>query len=1362
MRLARLLTSFASQLSHMELFQSLFIRMEPLSVLEDAFEATSVRDPLEFEHSSDVAKMVLRQIAASGGIDAWLAQSSVCQLGMHIVMLESQDVSTPESCHAMLAWSSRADVLQTHLADHAGCGTQPALRDLARLPAFEQRMRALQPHRCQQVDRFLGGLRAAITLPSMTLRRNIDNLDNVLHGLQACVSAISRPLVSHACLLSLSSDCASLTHAMTLTTPCLQASWVTDADSPPDMESVPLSQAHLRSVAMWRHESEALGKHIMVISGVLAATEMLRPEALISQLQQWASVVRRRDDALPTSNGLHDLSPTIQAITHQVSAVVNALAPVSAAVLALEAGARELTTAFSDFHTGLSSLNVQDMFANLRLWESVSSIDLDPLAALVDKLDAFMGEASLMSAAMVGHTDSITMEETARELQSLVVARRGSALAQLPEFAMRLPPFISHVAKEVHEKLMTFEKTAIMVSQSAELLSAYLEATRTNAGGAFRKIESMVSTLVPHLDLMAQESTAVLAGVSTVLAGQDTLASLSAAAKRVNQTEFARIMRTSSKLNKMLRNMAPTLVGAKFRSYLATLQKALEQPVVHVSTLDRILPAVPFIDFVHTLPNTVAGQLLQFTVAESASLASHVPAAEPLFEVAGPFFSGLPGLADDLETLKNPNTTCHQNAACRAQVQLHVHDIRQAAHRVSMQLKPLAHLERRIAASFSALLKNEVLFDQIQPELEFVASFESLWFPGQQQAVGVSLVDHIRQVVCTKLQGQAAPAGVVLPMLPPALEASCSMLNSTQSAATNSVQGIDGDSTYTLRQFLEMANETKSLISKLTNATGDLSDMISNASERIVVHALSVSGNVTVVLNDTAATMQAWLTTGDVIRDVQGVTKAMNSIVPFGSRLAELPQVFEEVTSTQHFNELKINVHNALYHFAQIGLSDASLSDCVEGPDSIPAFLGFDAAIRDAHTQLEYEKSTPNVLVPISIISGLGRAACYTAKGGMLLRQDMGTMVPPLQAEARSLSQGKPKFLPVCPQSDKYCLAIIARGPVLYRLVIFPVVFMHFWSLGQRPLADPCTHLGHFAINRFTAPGLYSRYAMQSATFLEHSLFNAGVVCNAYTHLLGYASALGRDDCDTELRSFLATTDQLGTITRVYPTDKPSGERYQGSLTGLAVAPELGTAWACGKTEGDSFWSVHAFQLHHLRGSWTKVTPGEHTEERVRMCRTEKVAHSNLGTLNSAAWRAGKARCNLHWDHANQLLWVSSLAQPDESGAAYAYSVSPMACSGQQGSVSMITGHIISTMKLGSYVTSLSTFTDLLGDHYLALARCDNLIRNSAPCVNEFRHCPRCSPCRPLMPLLSDFCTWSLCSVGVRWSSILHRAIRMV
>ena len=151
---------------------------------------------------------------------------------------------------------------------------------------------------------------------------------------------------------------------------------------------------------------------------------------------------------------------------------------------------------------------------------------------------------------------------------------------------------------------------------------------------------------------------------------------------------------------------------------------------------------------------------------------------------------------------------------------------------------------------------------------------------------------------------------------------------------------------------------------------------------------------------------------------------------------------------------------------------------------------------------------------------------------------------------AENASTMRPKCLQAfdaCGATDKYCLAPKTRSTFAYKNRTFAANFLHFWSMSAPPMVSLCNEE---MARRFTIPGLWSSFAMQSSSFLVADTANRVALasrCPRYAHLLAYAPAVP-GGCTGAMQSFFASVGTHGGVHKVSPMEEPDGQPYSGSV----------------------------------------------------------------------------------------------------------------------------------------------------------------------------------------------------------------------
>ena len=252
---------------------------------------------------------------------------------------------------------------------------------------------------------------------------------------------------------------------------------------------------------------------------------------------------------------------------------------------------------------------------------------------------------------------------------------------------------------------------------------------------------------------------------------------------------------------------------------------------------------------------------------------------------------------------------------------------------------------------------------------------------------------------------------------------------------------------------------------------------------------------------------------------------------------------------------------------------------------------------------------------------------------------------------------------------------------------------------------------------RWTIPGLFSHYAMQSSSIMMHQS-TWPIICERYAHLLAYKPLI-TSGCEEPDQTLLVGIDMFGSVGSVSPVSYPNGTIYQGSMEHLAVSRELGTVWGCGRADEHSPYMLYSFALEDLALNWTDSPTRTYLHRPVNMCSAVELDPNLIPPTE------GKSKCLLSYDRMTQWLWIGNTAQPGEPGRAAAYEPYKVKCTTGGGSAFMVRPYVRSRMVFGPNVVSFTFTMDILGDEYVTLARCDNFRRNKRPCRLEFHAADR-------------------------------------
>ena len=265
-------------------------------------------------------------------------------------------------------------------------------------------------------------------------------------------------------------------------------------------------------------------------------------------------------------------------------------------------------------------------------------------------------------------------------------------------------------------------------------------------------------------------------------------------------------------------------------------------------------------------------------------------------------------------------------------------------------------------------------------------------------------------------------------------------------------------------------------------------------------------------------------------------------------------------------------------------------------------------------------------MIPVQLLQAFSSAICFVRMSAATVHHYVDGAVAMLDRFIRTLTIGVWRDPPEPECKDAYfCIEPARRATRLYRAFFFPVEHIQFWDLTAPPFLDPCTmttilsdrHRLEMAF-RFTVPGLVSKYALQSSTFLtlEHTTCG-GFVPRRYVlayrpteerappnctappapAFMGctdddkpiYTNHTGIDWCPGRA-SVLHVVDGFGERVGTKELWLNRWTKWSGTVTGVAVriwddAKNKGTVYVCGQKgmHEDEEWQVLRFDLAAVR-----------------------------------------------------------------------------------------------------------------------------------------------------------------------------------
>ena len=739
---------------------------------------------------------------------------------------------------------------------------------------------------------------------------------------------------------------------------------------------------------------------------------------------------------------------------------------------------------------------------------------------------------------------------------------------------------------------------------------------------------------------------------------------------------------------------------------MVTFVRSLLTPsVAHTQALSEIITVRPYFDHLTNLPKTILRKL------DSAAEQEELPRLEPLAPKTDDLkvsmravFGDISSLQHDLADLLAPNSTCLADVFCQASVQVRVRAMRLAARELARQLGKVSTLTANLKFPLLRFMDLMHLQKSLLPDVEILSTWARALsgltpnLPGHKTSL---LNQQLARAMCKELLTRKTQGREIIS--PTWYDSSACL------ASTVNLHLVDGPSYAT--HALDTSAKASPLFERLLDAVVGFNQQMDEATRTISSLIESADGTSTQLVARTSTFVKAFIGVNASFGQIDGYVKSALQVLDLKRDVVQLDAAIQAIASVAEIKKMSYSATGALRHFN--GATSPPFG-CANVPLDCNAALGFSLQLESNAAELAWDvQRAPGQVVPSTLLTGLGDGMCLFRSGGQHVVATLEGLTMPLEKLIELFVQGPAAIrgeAPQCAPGDTYCLATVTRANLPYRMISFPIFYLHFWSLGTPPPANPCKFV---MAQRFTIPGLWSMSSMQSSALLEHGIQRRGfTTCSRYTHLLAYAPTVP-GGCTANYQSFLTTLDQAGMIHQVHPVLLPGGGKYAGTMSGLTVSRELRTAWACGKEEGDLDFTLLSFSLDDLDVGF-EGAPLRYVTREIRACHAQ--------TLTGMRGTPGKEQCLLQWDKKRQLLWVGNTAQPAEIGQATAYNTVMTQCP-DSGKITYAMGPLIyARMTYGEHVTSFSFLTDLLGDDYVSLARCDNFNGADAgrPCKLEF------------------------------------------
>ena len=1277
----------------------------PVDELIGAF-TRNVTAGLDFNESVDIPRLVveaaqpLSTAAPSAGgtlssseLTSFFSRASVCELGMFVRYVELQAPARPSQlCEMATQWLDRAAVIKAAIAESAACGVEPAASQWHSLVSLEARIRTMHSHlsmsSCMRNYGFLSALHSSVTLPAQGVRNHLKEVDSVLGG--------------------------------------LEAAWLAD-DSDEVNELLPPVVELLRGLDEWSPSTQQITNVAGSISGLLEEADDAQPMSVVRQLRSWGKSLA--DSIEGARGGLPDVSAALSRINEQVMAVFPRVERVADTLAGVALQVSGVVDTLSEMEAKVHALRPQTAFVALAQLDRLQLVDFDRISRLLDVSEAFVNYAANMKATMGEHRTRLdadcllpstegcplrTVRDEVAHLQELLAARPDSAPQRLAAFPGVVATVLGTLIDDLRTTSRSLARCAAAVSTQTSRLPAYLAAADDVVTGPALRLDMVTKTFFDNIDGMLSSADDVMASIMLLQQGKAMTEALVEAVALFTPENYNALSKETTKLFQFFTNFATELVTPELRGMVTFVRSLLSPAVSHITSLTHVMDAAPYMDYMLGLSTATLSRLTSATSAVDNDtvprLATLAPDPEQTSLANERVFSEVAQLSHDLAGLLEPSSTCLADATCQASLQIRVRTMRKSSRELRRRLAAMVVLGDQLKQPLHAFLDLADLATALLPEMEifgvWTQSFEGLTAdePASQRSL---LSQQLMRALCKDgelrtSQGRAAtPPNFFDPL-------SCTSINDMHLFDGPNIVGM----------ALDQSAKASPLFAKLVESIRGFNVDMSDALTAITSLIDSGEGATSGLMSRSTAFTSSISAVNASFAEVRAYVANVQPIMDLKDGIVALEEKIGALSTSSQLKDMSYSTAGALRHFHG---ASAPPFRCINVPVDCEATLGFVPQIEASAAELSWDRlRSPGDVVPMTLLTGLGDGVCYLRAGADHVKRGLESLTEPLEKLIEFFVHGPAALrgeAAQCASDDTFCLATVPRANPIYRLISFPIFYLHFWSLGTPPPANPCKFV---MANRFTIPGLWSMSSMQSSTLLGHDFEYRGFnQCSRYTHLLAYAPSVP-GGCTASYVSFLATADQFGQVYAVHPIRLPNGNKYAGTLSGVAVSRELGTVWACGKEQDDLDFSLFTFRLTDVDIGFDGA-PLSYITREIRPC--------HVATLWGMRGTPGKEACQLHWDKKKQWLWAGNTAQPGERGWAAAHNTARQQCEADSGGgVAFAMGPLVySSMDYGLHVSSFTFLTDVLGDDYVSLARCDNFNSGSAvkPCKLEFHEVHR-------------------------------------
>ena len=1225
----------------------------------------------------------------------FIVKADVCKLGLVVEQLEIKPPSvTSELCAAVVQWRERAEVLRASLLANATCGAHFANVELGQLRLLEERLGALRPAdmiaSCLQVSSLLAGVRSAIELPSESLRRNLYDLERMLQGMELVWTAGSDDITG--------AEAAQLEVLLL----------------------VPSTLERVRQTVVWQPVARHLANSVRRVAGVLDFDRIIDAGGVMSQLQQWGSTLQSVIETLPPE--VPDVGSVFESVKLKADHVVRKIDSVSSALGSTESLISQAFIELRSLESLVSILNPESVEkAKMR---DLSKINFDHVDELLDTAKDYLLDNHNLLLTMWEHRVRLDAEGCATSidnqwcdipkvrsviavLREILSPRKGSPRQILNDFPPLIAEHVASLEGDLKEDVEDLYDCTIVLSDLVNRMPTYVDAIDEMIAGPAHRVDLVSKAFFVHLDAMEASLDKTVEAINHVRNGKPVTDALQSAGASLSTASHGALLKKAVKLINFFRGFVDRLLPETFTMLVPFISNVLVPAAETVKQLERYLLRKRYVDHLLKLPTDFLTQLLTFdnrrgSMPQPVSLVPSVPAMDKATQV---LFDELPSLEDDLADLLLPSSTCLAKASCQADLQIKVRKVRGSARALQQKLQLLPKLATSLREPLIATVDLMGGVRTLLPDLELMSAWATATsgpIPAQNPASSIVQPPVLRQLtgaLCKELELRSAQGRPTQP--PFKLELPCNKLGSGYEDAPNAMA-------ISVEQTAESWTLWQKLASTMRFIKGELSAHRDAMREQIAI-GREMQSEFKTSSESFATSFNDMLLSFGMAFYLQA-----NMSTVFTLEAAIISAEVDTVASMSIWDmrDLGGSAEATLRRSSQATSDPWSCADAPRTCEEVPPLA---MEIEASHDELLYDMSTPELTVPVTLLTGTGDAICDFYGGIKSAYDTLSAIRHPMEALILKYLQGPDALngdTPACKPGDRFCLTTAARGDEMYRRITYSLFFLHFWSLCSPPKYNLCgTHLKW----RFTIPGLWSAVAMQTSTFLAFRQKTEKFVikCAQFLHLLAYSPAVP-GGCTDMYQSFFAGIDMAGNLAIVYPISLPNGEIYAGTLTGVAVSPPDEALWACGREDENGPWYLFSFDLRPMQFGWDKIEKTEddlYPEHPIRMCHRKKLP-DDLRVIN------GKEKCMVSFDAKRRWLWVGNLAQEKENGHAWAYDLQNI---GTEWDRCITTSdYTRKEMKYGKHVSAFSFLTDVLGDDYVGIGRCDNFNRVDEPCAMEF------------------------------------------